>query len=79
MIIILGDLNMHYSSNTVTHIDHIENVCNITQLVHQNTRVTGNYSLLINVILTTNPECHQITNVYKLTISDHYLVYTGQL
>ena len=49
----------------------------MTQLVHNNTSVTGNSSALIDIILSTNPECHQITNVYKLAISDHYLVYTG--
>ena len=75
IILVAGDLNIDCGKPN-TQLSLIENLFGLTQLVTEHTRVTNNSSSLIDLILTTNPEYHLKTNVFKLTLSDHYLVYT---
>ena len=78
-LIILGDLNYNYvfdetlSSNP---LHYIENLYNLTQLVTQATRVTNNSSSLIDVILSSIPDCHVSNDVFKFSLSDHFMVFT---
>ena len=48
----------------------------MSQLVTEPTRVTMTSSSLIDVIMTTSPECHTYTGVMKLTLSDHFMPFT---
>ena len=49
---------------------------NAKQLIEKPTRVTKNcHSLLDRVILVSNPDLVQTSDVLDLTISDHYLVF----
>ena len=75
IILVVGDLNIDCDKPN-TQLSLIENLFGLTQLVTEHTRVTNNSSSLIYLILTTNPEYHLKTNVFILTLSDHYLVYT---
>ena len=78
-LIILGDLNYDYilDHNLCNNpINLIENLFLMTQLVLKPTRVTSNSSKCLDHILTTIPERHAVTNVAKISLSDHYLIYT---
>ena len=46
------------------------------QLVDVPTRVTFNTSSLLVVIFTTNDQSHSTTGVYKIGLSDHYVIFT---
>ena len=48
----------------------------MTQLVLKPTRVTSNSSKCLDHILTMITERHAVTNVAKISLSDHYLIYT---
>ena len=77
---VLGDLNFNYAIDETlctNPVYHIENLYNMTQLILRPTRVTQRSTSLIDVILSTIPECHQHTDVFKLSLSDHYLIYTN--
>ena len=49
---------------------------NITQLVFSPTRITETSETLIDVILASNVDLVKQTDVLKITISDHFLVYS---
>ena len=46
------------------------------QLVDVPTRETLNTSSLLDVIFTTNDQSHSTTGVYKIGLSDHYMIFT---
>ena len=54
----------------------LENMFLLKQLIDTPTRVTENSSSLIDIILTNEPNHHEVNEVYKSSISDHYLVHT---
>ena len=54
----------------------IENLFSLTQLIHKPTRVTGTSSKCLDHILTSVPEQHILSDVAKICLSDHYLIYT---
>ena len=79
-IIIIGDMNYDYKHDecdTDNPITDIEDLFLMTQIVREPTRVTENSSKCLDHILTTIPECHSICGVAKISLSDHYLVYTN--
>ena len=48
----------------------------MAQMVTKPTRVTDMSSTLIYVILTTIPELNTNTEVFEITLSDNFLIYT---
>ena len=78
-LVIFGDFNYNYvfdetlSSNP---LHYIENLYNLTQLITQATRVSKNSSSLIDVILSSIPDCHVSNDVFKFSLSDHFMVFT---
>ena len=77
--ILLGDLNYDYDINESLHknpIQNIESLYEMTQLITEKTRVTECSEILLDVILTTNPELHRVSGVVKKPLSDHYMIYT---
>ena len=54
----------------------LETMYGMTQLVCEPTRVTVNTATLLDVILSTNYQSHSVRGVYKIGLSDHYMVYT---
>ena len=78
-MVILGDMNYNYvfdetmSENPICLLD---NMFLLKQLIDAPTRVTENSSSLIDIILTNEPNHHEVSGVYKSSISDHYLVHT---
>ena len=79
IFILCGDLNFncHVDLSAANNpILYIESAFNLKQLVNEHTRVTANSSSLIDVILSSLPDKHSITNVLKTTLSDHFMVYT---
>ena len=77
-IIIIGDLNIDcYSKNDKSnYIDIISNLYNMEQLITKPTRVTSSTSSLIDIILTTMSHKHQVSDILKVTLSDHFMIYT---
>ena len=73
---ILGDFNVDYAKNVSNLITSIEEIHNLTQIVHFNTRVTPVSATCIDLIMTSNSEIHTVTKPLKLGLSDHYMVYT---
>ena len=73
---ISGDFNIDYNTNKSNLINYIENLHNIKQMVHFDTRVTPKSSTCIDLILTSTPKQHIETKPLKLGLSDHYMVYT---
>ena len=57
-------------------VHQIENLYGMTQIITKPTRLTDKSSTLIDVILTTMPELHTNTEVFEITLSDHFLIYT---
>ena len=79
IFILCGDLNFncHVDLSAANNsILYMESAYNLKQLVNEPTRVTANSSSLIDVILSSLPDKHSVTNVLKTTLSDHYMVYT---
>ena len=54
----------------------LETLYNMKQLVDVPTRETLNTFSLLDVIFTTNDQSHSTTGVYKIGLSDHYMIYT---
>ena len=77
-MIIAGDLNVNClkSGENGNYIDYICELFDLKQLIKEPTRVTVNTMSLIDVIMTSMPEKHSTSQVFKITLSDHYLVYT---
>ena len=75
LINIIGDLNINTDYDS-SQIDLIESLNCLTQLIEKYTRVTQTSKSIIDLIFTSNPECHACTGVYEITMSDHYLIYT---
>ena len=78
-VILMGDLNFDCSSLNSpgsSPISFMENIFDIKQIVTSKTRVTDTSATLIDVILTSKPERHTITDVLETTFSDHFMVYT---
>ena len=78
-IIIPADLNFDYKFDETlcsNPVHQMENLYGMTQIITKPTRVTDKSSTLIDVILTTMPELHTNTEVFEITLSDHFLIYT---
>ena len=78
-VILLGDLNHIYvfgerlSANPVYQL---ETLYDMKQLIDVHTREAFNTSSLLDVIFTTNYQSHTTTGVYKIGLSDHYMIFT---
>ena len=78
-IILMGDINIDYTINenmSSNSIFLLESMFGFKQLVLSPTRVTQSTSSILDLILSTCPQHHTTTGVHKLTLSDHYMVYT---
>ena len=78
-VILLGDLNVDCLKNNVSQTNFIgclEDIFSMTQLVNEPTRETPTSVSLIDVILSTKPELHGVTDVLRVAMSDHYCVQT---
>ena len=78
-IIIPADLNFDYEFDEtlcLSPVHQMENLYGMTQIITKPTRVTDKSSTLIDVILTTMPELQTNTEVFEITLSDHFLIYT---
>ena len=77
-MILMGDLNFNYTVNEkpTCPVRYIEAAYELTQLVNKPTRITESSSSLLDVILTSVPENHEVTDVLSVALSDHYLVWT---
>lgn len=78
-LILLGDLNIDYKLDhtlSTNPLHYIENLYLLRQLVDKPTRVTSKSSKCIDVILSSMPEKHRFTDVAKIALSDHFLIYT---
>jgi len=78
-IIVMGDLNYDCISDQNLDsqpITYIENLFGLKQIIQSPTRVNRTSSTLIDIILTSNSECHSDTSVIKDSMSDHYAVTT---
>ena len=74
-----GDLNDNYvfgERRRAIPIYQLETVYNMKQLVGVPTRETLNTSSLLDDIFTTNYQSHTTTRVYKIGLSDHYMIFT---
>ena len=72
-IVLIGDLNCDLlSSNPRT--EALRSFCtlvNATQLINEPTRITQSTSILIDVVLVSNPALVKSSGVSDITISDH--------
>ena len=78
-VILLGDLNVDCLKSNVSQTNFIgclEDIFSMTQLVNEPTRETPTSVSLIDVILSTKPELHGVTDVLRVSMSDHYCVQT---
>ena len=78
-VILLGDLNHNYVFGErlrANPLYQLETLYNMKQLVDVPTRETLNTSSLLDVIFTTNDQSHSTTGVYKIGLSDHYMIFT---
>ena len=65
--------------NKNTKSNYIHDICNLynmKQLISEPTRVTRNTASLIDIIMTTMPQKHKDSRVIKVTLSDHFMIYT---
>ena len=79
IVVIIGDLNFNYIFDENLHrnpLYHIECSNGLKQLVNNYTRETATSKSVIDVIFTSHHNLHKCTDVIKLSLSDHYLVYT---
>ena len=81
-MILLGDTNCDLSDFSTTdanlsHFSHLHELYDLfgMSLVIEHTRVTIETSALIDHIATTNQTNIADSGVYKICLSDHYLVY----
>ena len=72
-----GDFNIDYNSTGSNLIKDIEDLYGVSQIVTSSTRVTPTSATCIDLILTTNPENHRVTEPFKIGLSDHYMVFTS--
>ena len=77
-LILLGDMKIDYKLDTLSNnpINTIENSFILTQLVDEPTRVTNDSSKCIDHILSSVPTKHEICQVAKISLSDHYMIFT---
>ena len=75
-LIILGDFNINYSIGDNTPIHSLECLFSLHQLINKPTRVTASSSTCIDLILTTMPDNHVISDVGQIALSDHYMIFT---
>ena len=78
-LILMGDLNFDCSllnDHPSNPVCYLEMAFNLKQIVTSETRVTNSSATLIDVILTSKPERHALTEVLKTTFSDHFMTYT---
>ena len=78
-LVILGDFNYDYKTDIISSenpLNMIENLFSLTQMIHKPTRVTSTSSKCLDHIFTTIPNRHTINDVAKISLSDHYLIYT---
>ena len=68
----MGDLNISYNCN---ESNLLEQVCHMKQLILDSTRVTPSSSI-IDHIYTIDETKHILSGVIKITLGDHYAVYT---
>ena len=76
-VILLGDLNYNYVSNQslmTSPLYQLETMYGMTQLVCEPTRVTVNTATLLDVTFSTNYQSHTVTGVYRISLSNHYMV-----
>ena len=78
-VIVVGDLNYDYkrdASLATNPVYFIESMFGMKQLVETPTRITTESSTLLDVILSSVPDCHVNTKVLPITMSDHFPVFT---
>ena len=75
-LVVLGDLNIDYDPDSDTPIHALECLFSLHQLVNKPTRVTTSSSTCIDLILSTMPESHSISDVGYVSLSDHYMIFT---
>ena len=75
-LIILGDFNINYSIGDNTPIHSLECIFSLHQLINKPTRVTASSSNCIDLILTTMPDNHVISDVGQIALSDHDMIFT---
>ena len=71
--ILICDLNISYNCK---ESNLLEQVCHMKQLILDSTRVTPSSSSIIDHIYTIDETKHILSGVIKITLSDHYAVYT---
>ena len=75
----MGDLNCDYKldeSLSNNHIHYIEMAYEMTRLILQPARETGDTSTTLDIILLSHPGLHTSSGVIQYNFSDHYLIYT---
>ena len=78
-ILVMGDFNIDVSDPSHQYYSKFTafcDLCNLTQLISEPTRVTDNSSSTIDLICTSMPERHSRSVVIHVALSDHYLVST---
>ena len=78
-VILLGDLNFNYKLDETLSknpVHYIEQLYGMKQLITDPTRVTLTTSTTIDVILTSMSNNHVRSGVNKVTLSDHYMIFT---
>ena len=82
-IILLGDTNCDFSNcstldanlSNISHLRELYDIFGMSQIINEPTRVTIDTSTLIDHIATTNLINIADSGVYRISLSDHYLVY----
>ena len=69
--LILGDFNTNYLSSPSPHLLDLLNQYNLTQLVHEPTRVTELTSSCLDLVITQSPNMIKTTSVLPNVCSDH--------
>jgi hypothetical protein len=78
-ILLLGDLNYNYVIDENLHknpIYMLETLFSMQQLISNPTRVSNHTTSLLDIILTTSPQCHMKSGVLEYGLSDHYIIFT---
>lgn len=78
-MVLLGDLNFDYKfdeSLSTNPIKYMEELYCLQQLVTEPTRTTLTSSTILDIILTSVRDKHTKTKVLKVSLSDHYPVFT---
>ena len=78
-VIILGDFNLHFNTNSYLsdkRLTEFSNLLSLTQLITEPTRVTQNAESIIDLIFTSAPGLHTASGVIPITLSDHFLTFT---